>query len=99
MKDGDVMDEVHSQNSVFSLITDCMSDSGQINLNAVKSYEQIVFMGDSLLMTPTWLSLEKYFSTKVYQSLQNTTLLLYCTFCVEGLGIVWTGHLRQWARQ
>lgn len=53
MKDGDVMDEVHSQNSVFSLITDCMSDSGQSNLNAVKSYEQIVFMGDSILITPT----------------------------------------------
>lgn len=65
MKDGDVMDEVHSQNSVFSLIIDCMSDSGQINLNAVKSYEQIVFMGDSILITPAWFSLEKYFSTKI----------------------------------
>lgn len=37
---------------------------GQMNLNVVKSYEQIVFMGNSILIT-AWLSLEKYFSTKI----------------------------------
>lgn len=97
------MDEVHSQNSVFSLITNCMCDSGQINLNAVKSYEQIVFVGDSILITPTWLSLENIFRQRFVLPVSPEyciiTMQEYCRFCVAALGVVWTGHLRQWARQ
>lgn len=63
-----------------------MYDSGQMNLNVVKSYEQIVFMGNCILITSTYV-LKNIFQQRFVLSVPpeycTITVQECCRFCVK----------------